>query len=277
MSPIAELGHAIDAYRSAAEFDIVHDHTVTGPVYATGVPVPNVVTTNHGLFNLELRAIYNAVAHLVPVISLSHHQASTSGRVPVAAVIHHGVDPGLYPVGDGRGGFALFLGRMDPNKGVHTAVEVARAADVPLVIAARMRGPDEVSYFENVVKPLLGGGVEYAGEVERKEKLELLGQAMCLLNPIAWPEPFGMVMVEAMACGTPVVVTPLGAAPEIVVDGETGFLAKDVDALTDAVRRVPTLDRADCRRLVEEHFSAARMAADHAAFYASVTARLRSA
>ena len=106
------------------------------------------------------------------------------------------------------------------------------------------------SHFESVVEPMLGDGIEYAGEVERKEKLELLGQAMCLLNPIAWPEPFGMVMVEAMACGTPVVVTPLGAAPEIVVDGETGFVVEDLEdgnALGDAVRRTATLNRADCR------------------------------
>src|SRR5438552_10537809 len=158
MNPQNELAQMLFAYELAAAqgFDIIHDHTVTGPMFAAWKSISNVVTTNHGPFNDELAAIYKVIDGRVPLIAISHHQASTSGKVPVAAVIHHGVDPDLFPVGNGDGGYALFLGRMHPNKGVHTAIDAAREAEVPLVIAARMRGPDEVGYFENTVKPILG-------------------------------------------------------------------------------------------------------------------------
>jgi glycosyltransferase involved in cell wall biosynthesis len=269
----AELRQVIAAYDLVGEADIVHDHTVVGPVYAGRFPAPPTVTTNHGPFDAELAAIYGVVADRVPLIAISHHQASTAGAVPVAGVIHHGVDLDRFPFGRGDGGYALFLGRMTPEKGVHTAVEIARAAGVPLRIAAKMREEAEHAYFAERVRPLLGGEVEYVGEVGNEDKLELLSRALCLLNPIAWPEPFGMVMVEALACGTPVVATPCGAAPEIVGQGVTGFLAPDTDGLAAALARVGELHRPACRRSVQERFSMARLAEDHVALYEQVLAR----
>jgi glycosyltransferase involved in cell wall biosynthesis len=156
---------------------------------------------------------------------------------------------------------------MNPAKGVHTAARVARAAGVPLRIAAKMREPAERDYFVQRVRPLLGGDLEYVGEVGGAEKLELLAGAACLLNPIAWPEPFGMVMIEALACGTPVVATPSGAAPEIVDDGRTGYLRRGQDALTAVMARAASLDRDACRRAVKERFSATRMVEAHLALY----------
>jgi glycosyltransferase involved in cell wall biosynthesis len=203
----------------------------------------------------------------VPVVAISHHQAGTAGAIPIAAVIHHGVDVDAIPAGAGDGGFALFLGRMNPDKGVHTAVEVARRASTPLVIAAKMREPAEREYFEAFVRPLLGEGAAYAGEVDTETKRKLLAEARCLLNPIAWPEPFGMVVVESLAAGTPVVATPLGAIPELVDDGVTGFLRTSLDDLAAAVDEAGTLDRAACRRAAETRFSHRRMAADHVALY----------
>ena len=274
MNPAHELRHVIDAYDAAQAWgaDVVHDHTVTGPVWAQVHARLPVITTNHGPFEDPLDAIYGRLAPTVPVIAISHHQASTAGDVPVRAVIHHGLDTSAIPVGTGTGGFAVFLGRMNEAKGVDRAIRIARAAGVPLKIAAKMREPAERAYFEARVAPLLGGEVEYLGEVGPDDKYALLGEAACLLNPIAWHEPFGMVMIEALACGTPVVGTPCGAAPEIVDDGVTGFLRPDAEGLVAALAHVDRLDRAACRAAVEERFSMARMAADHVATYRTLLA-----
>lgn len=262
-----ELLHVIHAYRAATDADVVHDHTLVGPVYAdrfAGLPV---VTTNHGPFESELGDYYRAIGAWTPVIAISQHQASTAKGVPIAAVIHHGVDLELFPAGAGDGGYALFLGRMCPEKGVDAAIRVARRAGVPLRIAAKMSEAAEQLYFDRKVRPLLGGDIEYVGEVGGADKLTLLGGATCLINPIAWPEPFGMVMVEALACGTPVVATPLGAVPEIVTHGITGYVCTDEDSLARAVTAAADLDRRACRRSVAERFSAQRMVAQHVALY----------
>jgi glycosyltransferase involved in cell wall biosynthesis len=269
----AELRQVIDAYDALGDADIVHDHTLVGPVYAERFLELPVVTTNHGPFDGDLAALYRVVALRLPVIAISHHQASTAGAVPIAGVIHHGVDLDRFPFGDGKGGYALFLGRMTPEKGVHTAAQVARAAGIPLRIAAKMREDHERAYFAAQVEPLLGGDVEYVGEVGNDAKLGLLAGARCLLNPIAWPEPFGMVIIEALACGTPVIATPRGAAPEIVDEGVTGFLARDVDGLTAAMARAGEIDRHACRRAVKERFSMARLAQDHLELYGRLLGR----
>ncbi len=266
-----ELHHVINAYEAVVDWraDVVHDHTLVGPVYGRRFGMP-VVTTNHGPFGGELFDYYRAIAADVPIIAISHHHASTASEIPVGAVIHHGVDVDAFPIGDGDGGYCLFLGRMSPNKGVATAARVARRAGVPLRIAAKMREPAEYLYFEQEVAPLLGDGVRYVGEVERSEKLQLLAGASCLLNTLAWPEPFGMVMIEALACGTPVVGTPHGSLPELIVDGMTGFVRGDEAELTDALRRVSELDRGRCRKEAEERFSTDRMVEEHLAFYQRV-------
>jgi glycosyltransferase involved in cell wall biosynthesis len=267
-----ELRHVIHAYEAAvsAHVDIVHDHTLAGPVYANrfvGLPV---VTTNHGPFQSELGDYYRAISNTIPIIAISHHQASTATDIPLAAVIHHGIDPERSPAGKGDGGYAVFLGRMCRDKGIPTAIRVARRASIPLRIAAKMSEPAELLYFERHVEPLLGGLIQYIGEVGGADKAVLLGEAMCLLNPIDWPEPFGMVMVEALAYGTPVVATPMGAAPEIVHHGRTGFVCFGEDDLALAVAASADLDRDECRDAVADRFSADRMVADHVALYEKV-------
>jgi glycosyltransferase involved in cell wall biosynthesis len=156
---------------------------------------------------------------------------------------------------------------MSPDKGIHVAVRVARAVGVPLRIAAKMREPAERAYFDRHVAPLLGGDFEYVGEVGGREKLDLLAGARCLLNPISWPEPFGMVMVEALATGTPVVTTPCGSAPELITSGLTGFVCRDEGALRRALQRVDTLDRGRCRKEAAEHFSTERFVQRHVSLY----------
>jgi glycosyltransferase involved in cell wall biosynthesis len=226
-----------------------------------------VLTTNHGPFTDEVKALYRAIARRAAIVAISHHQASTAGDVPIARVIHHGVDETRYPVGDGAGGHLLFLGRMSPTKGVGEAIDVARRAGMPLVIAAKMREQPESEYFDAVVRPRLGPDVTYAGEVGGATKLALLGGAVALVNPLAWDEPFGLCMIEALACGTPVIATSRGAAPEIVDHGRTGFLCDGPDGMAAAVDDLGTIDRAACRAAVTSRFSARRMVADHVRLY----------
>lgn len=266
-SSVDEIRHVIHAYEQVQGYDVVHDHTLVGPLYSAAFPLLPVVTTNHGPFNAELADLYRVLSARVPVIAISHHQASTARAVKVTDVIHHGVDLDEYPVGPGGGGYAVFLGRMHAGKAPHVAARIARRAGIPLKIAAKMQEPEERAYFDAMVKPLLGGDVTYVGELGRRDKLDLLGGAECLVNPIAWPEPFGMVMIEALACGTPVVTTPFGAAPEIVEDGVVGFVRADESGLVKAIARVGEIDRDACRSRVAQHFSVAGMVKRHVAVY----------
>lgn len=271
---VPELHHVLAAYDALTDVDIIHDHTMAGPVMAsipgfTHIPV---VTTNHGPFNGELNDIYRRIGNVVPVIAISHDQASRAIDVPIAKVIHHGVDLDAFPLGAGQGGYLLFLGRMAPEKGAHRAIQIARAAGKRLLIAAKMREESERRYFEAEIEPLLGPDVSYVGEVHGQHKLDLLGAAEALLNPIRWPEPFGMVMIEALASGTPVISFPEGAAPEIVVSGETGFLGDTEQELIDAIAALELIDRNRCRARVRKHFSTAHMVQNHVDLYRSVLA-----
>jgi glycosyltransferase involved in cell wall biosynthesis len=272
---VPELHHLIHAYDAVQGFDVVHDHTVMGPLYAERFPDLTVVTTNHGPFNEELRTIYRAVAGRVPIIAISRSQAAAAGDIPIARVIHHGLDPQCFPVGRGDGGYLVFLGRMTPDKGADRAARVARAAGARLLIAAKMREPWEHEYFEREVRPLLGGDVEYVGEVGGQDKHDLLAGARALLNPIRWPEPFGLAMVEALACGTPVVSFPEGAAPEIVQDGVTGFLCRDEADMVSKLDLVETIDRGKCRVAVEQQFSTERMVHAHVELFEELLSRKR--
>ncbi len=272
-SSVDEIRHVIHAYEAMGDVDVVHDHTLVGPLYSAAFPNLPVVTTNHGPFNTALIDLYRVIAARVPVIATSHHQASTALPVPIAAVIHHGVDPTEFPVGAGGGGYALFLGRMHPSKAPHIAARIARAAGFPLRIAAKMREPEERAYFDAMVRPLLGEDVIYVGEVDRRAKVELLADAECLLNPIAWAEPFGMVMIEALACGTPVLSSRCGAAPEIVEDGVVGFVRSTEAGLVESLGRLGEIERSACRKRVEALFSAERMVGAHLDVYARAVSR----
>jgi glycosyltransferase involved in cell wall biosynthesis len=267
---ITELRHVVHAYAAMAEMDVVHDHTLAGPLYRHRPAHLPVVTTNHGPFQTVLSELYEVIARDVAIIAISHHQAAMAKRIPIAAVIHHGIDVERVPFGAGVGGYACFLGRMSPDKGPREAVLVARTAGVPLRMAAKVRERAEREYFMDQVEPLLGGDIEFLGEIGEQEKYELLADAFALLNPIQWPEPFGLVMIEALAAGTPVVVTPAGAAPEIVDDGVTGYLCRDVEALADALIQAKDLDRASCRAATVARFSTERMVADHVALFEKV-------
>jgi glycosyltransferase involved in cell wall biosynthesis len=267
---VVEIPYALSAYAALKGVDVLHDHTVAGPLSVRPPRRTPVVTTNHGPFNTDLNPIYAEMSRRqgVAVVAISRHQKSTARNVKIAAVIHHGIDVADIPVGDGAGGYACTLGRMTPAKGIREAILIAREAGVPLRIAAKMREPLERQYFDERVRPLLGGDVEYLGELNAKEKYQLLGGAFALLNPIQWPEPFGLVMIEALACGTPVIATGCGSAPEIIDDGDTGFVRTKMSALADLLlHRAGDLDRNRCREKAVSCYSTERMVAEHVRLY----------
>jgi glycosyltransferase involved in cell wall biosynthesis len=274
---VIETRHVVDAYDAVQHMDIVQDNTVVGPLYAWRFRSLPVVTTNHGPFDDNLAALYRAAAGRVAIVAISEHQASTASKCTVDAVIHHGVDPEAFPFGRGDGGYLLFLGRMTPEKGAREAALAAREAGVRLVIAAKRREPAEHAYFDEHVRPLLSADIEYVGEAGHDEKLALLAGAQALLNPIQWPEPFGLVMIEALACGTPVLAFPCGAAPEIVRHAETGFICPDLDTMIARIEDVTTLDRRRCRAEVESRFSADRMCRDYEALFERVISHRHAA
>jgi glycosyltransferase involved in cell wall biosynthesis len=226
-----------------------------------------VVTTAHGPFTPELRTLYAKAAERVSVVAISEAQRRSAPEVPTAAVIHHGIDVSTFPFGRGDGGYVLFLGRMHPDKGAHRAIEIARAAGRQILLAAKMWEPVERRYFCDRVEPLLGRDAVYVGEVGGRDKLDLLAGAAALLNPIRWPEPFGLVMIEALACGTPVLSFAEGAAPEIIEHGRTGFLCTDEEDMTTRIGHTIDLDRAACRASVAARFSTERMVKDHLVLY----------
>lgn len=271
-----ELQHLVHGYEMLSRWgaEIVHDHTAIGPLFARRNAEFVVVATNHGPFDVEAASLYRALAGEVPVVAISHDQATRAPAGAVAAVIHHGIDVDAIPPGDGAGDecgpYFAFLGRMAPDKGVHTAIDAARAAGVRLLIAAKMREPDELRYFTEVIEPTLGSGIEYVGEVCAQDKPAFLGAATALVNPIEWPEPFGLVMVESMAAATPVIARPVGSAPELIDEGVTGLLCDDHDQITEALSRVANIDRTRCRASAAERFSSARMVAEHLELFESL-------
>ena len=265
----AEVRHVEAAYQLLMnEVDIIHDHTLSGPrrLLAMDYPTP-VIATNHGPFTPEMVRWYEPIGRRLPLVAISGAQAASAGSVKIAAIIRHGIDMDAVPLGSGDGGYVAFLGRMNADKGPHRAIAAARAAGVPIRLAAKMWEPAERAFFRERVQPLLGADAVYVGEVGGQSKLDFLAEASVLVNPIRWPEPFGLVMIEAMACGTPVVSFALGAAPEIVTDGVNGFLCQDEAGMADAIGWALCLDRGGCRASVEHRFSLGRMVDDHVRLY----------
>lgn len=272
---LSEMSHVIKAYQAMRGVDVIHDHTLAGPLYAHRPHSVPVVTTIHGPLTPKMADVYRAIGRNTSIVAISHDQASHAPDVPVAGVIHHGMDVSAVPVGQGSGGYACFVGRICPDKGVMEAIALARQAGIPLRIAAKMREPDEQLYFREVVRPVLGSNEEFLGELADAEKYALMGNAVAFLNPIQWSEPFGLVMIEALATGTPVVGTPIGAAPEIVDHGITGYLGP-LEKLAAFIPEVAGLSRAACRAAVEERFNSQRMVADHLKLYGQVVEQYKS-
>jgi len=223
--------------------------------------------------------VYEQIARVSPrvgLISISLNQRKLRPDLPWVANCPNALDFSLYPVKPHRGDYLLFLGRMSPDKGAHRAIDVAVAAGLPLKIAGKKREPAELEYFEHYVRPHLSETIEYLGEVTHGEKVELLQNARATLFPIEWEEPFGLVMIESMACGTPVIATRYGAVPEVIEHGRSGIIVDDYREMVAAIEEADRLDPMELRRICEERFSPQRMVADYLAAYRAQIARRRA-
>jgi glycosyltransferase involved in cell wall biosynthesis len=249
------------------DFDIVHfhiDHLHLPIMRGAGVPF---LTTLHGRLDLpEVAPLFRAHPE-APFVSISDAQRRPLPFANWAGTVYHGLPPGLLPFSPRDRGYLAFLGRISPEKGPDAAIRIARASGLPLRIAAKVDNADR-AYFETVVQPMLDApGVEFVGEITEAEKAEFLGGATALLFPIQWPEPFGLVMIEAMACGTPVVAFNRGSVPEVLEDGVSGFVVEDETGALAALHRIGTLDRAAVRGAFETRFTARRMAENYLTLY----------
>jgi glycosyltransferase involved in cell wall biosynthesis len=266
----AHVGELGMAFKRAAEFDIMHCHVDYVAFPAARLSPTPTVHTLHGRLDLpDLVAVFREFDD-VPLVSISDAQREPLADFALnwAGTVYHGVRTEDYPFSAEPGRYLAFCGRMAPEKRPDLAIEVAQRAGVPLKILAKVDETDR-EYFSRKIEPRLNQpGVEFLGEGDEARRNDLLSNALALLFPIDWPEPFGLVMIEAMVTGTPVITRPRGAAPEVVADGRTGFIVESVDDLVAAVKRADTLDRRECRRHVEERFSVRRMVDDYEAIYA---------
>jgi glycosyltransferase involved in cell wall biosynthesis len=256
--------------QEAEQFDILHFHTdyLHYPTFATG-PHP-IVTTLHGRQDLpDLIPVYREFSD-TPLVSISDHQRKPIPRAHWVKTIHHGLPKDLLPYGPGDGGYLAFIGRISPEKRLDRAIEMAAAAGIPLKVAAKVDKADK-QYFHDVIEPLLTDGVEFIGEINEFQKREFLGRARGLLFPIDWPEPFGLVMIEAMSCGTPVLAFDCGSVPEVIENGVTGIVVDSMDAAHKALPEVLKLDRRRVRAEFDKRFSAERMARDYVELYENLT------
>ncbi len=274
-APSAHLGdplpEVIQAAGAAAaledlDVDVVHDHTLAGPLLARGRSVPTVVTM-HGPVGGWCGEYHERLGDSIDVVAISDAQRRMNPRLNWVGTVHNAIDVASFPFRAEKEDHLLWLGRFSPDKAPDLAIDTARALGRRIVLAGKLNEPAERAYFDAEVRPRLGRDAEYVGEADATLKRELFASAAALLMPIRWHEPFGMVMIEAMACGTPVVATRRGSVPEVVVDGRTGVVVEDEDGLQAAVRAVEAIDPAACRRHVEENFDLSVMAAGYERVY----------
>jgi glycosyltransferase involved in cell wall biosynthesis len=271
--PWYEAAHAVSAYDRAHEFDLLHDHT--GPVGASIGAMKDAPTvhTLHGPFTDQTSMLYRRIARRHWFVAISERQRSMAPEnLRWAGVVYNGIPMERYPFREDKEDFLLFLGRADEEKAPHLAIEAARRAGRRLVMCVTTKNERERSYWAANVEPILGDDVEVHGECTHDQKADLLARAAALVFPIQWAEPFGLVMTEANACGTPVVAWRNGSVPEVVADGETGFIVGSVEEMAAAIDRVGDLDPRAMRARVKERFSAEAMVAGYERAYQRILA-----
>ena len=252
----------------ANEFDIIHNHHDYWMLPLTEMVRTPVLTTVHGRLDIpELPPVLSGFPNAY-YVSISDSQRTPLRNLPWLRTIYHGLEMSKYSFRETPGKYLAFLGRIDPQKRPDLAIRMAKRSGVPLKIAAKIEGKQGQEYYDKVVKPHVDGRfIEFLGEISDTEKSDFLGNALALAFPIDWPEPFGLVVIEAIACGTPVLARPFGAVPELLRDGLTGFLDFDVDRLSSKIRDIPQISRKFCRRWAEQHFSLERMTEEYIHVY----------
>ena len=266
---VAECLHISEIFERAAEFDIIHNNFDFLPLSYSGLVETPVVTTIHGFSSPKIMPVfkkYNARSHYVAI-----SESDRSPELDYIATIHHGINVAQFPFAGVEGKYLLFFGRIHPHKGVREAIQVAQRAGIKLVIAGIIQDQD---YFATEVKPHIDGTtVEYLGSVGPDQRADVLGQALALLHLISFDEPFGLSLIESMACGTPVIAFNRGSMPEIICDGETGYIVEDIEGAINAVAVVRSIDRSICRADVEKRFTSRRMARDYVRVYEKILNR----
>ncbi len=263
---VAECLHISEVFERAADFDLIHNHYDFLPLTYSALVKTPVVTTIHGFSSPAIIPVYkkyNAQSHYVAI-----SEADKSPELDYIATIHHGIDIAQFPFLEAEGKYLLFFGRIHPHKGVREAIDVAQRVGIKLVIAGIIQDQD---YFAAEVEPHIDGrSVEYLGSVGPDQRADVLGHALALLHLISFEEPFGLSMVESMACGTPVIAFPRGSIPEIIRHGKTGYIVEDIEHAVDAVAALRSIDRSACRKDVEQRFSHTRMARNYVDAYEKI-------
>lgn len=269
------LLHIGEAFVRQDEFDMIHDHLGFLALPTANIARTPVVTTMHGPYMHEVRAMYRKLRrpHL---ISISNNQRDAAPELNHLATVYNGLTLDPYPFGSEPGEYLLFVGRISMEKGTHLAIAAAMDLGLPLIIAAKLDKVDR-PYFREYVEPYLSGRVQWIGEVDEAARNKLYSEARALLHPVQWREPFGLVLIEAMACGCPVLAMNKGSIPELVRDGVSGFVVREYEDLLAAIDRIDEIDRAACRDHALSLFSAKRMADGYEAAFREVLERSRTA
>jgi glycosyltransferase involved in cell wall biosynthesis len=263
---VAECLHISEIFERAAEFDIIHNHFDFLPLTYSGLVETPVVTTIHGFSSPSIVPVYKKYNDRGRYVAIS--DSDKSPELDYIATIHHGIDVAQFPFSGAAGEYLLFFGRIHPDKGVYEAIKVAQGIGMKLVIAGIIQDQD---YFAARVEPHVDGTtVEYIGSVGPDQRADVLGGALALLHLISFDEPFGLSLVESMACGTPVIAFDRGSMPEIIRHGVTGYIVDDIEDAINAVAAIKSIDRTHCRADVEQHFTSARMARDYVRVYQEI-------
>ncbi|MDD5110568.1 MAG: glycosyltransferase family 4 protein [Patescibacteria group bacterium] len=272
--------HVFDCYRRAEQFDLIHNHAnYFGLLFSQLVAAPT-VTTYHGDFATaekipEKRRMLQTFSHC-PLVSISRRQQQLAKtKLHFVGTVYNGIDVAKFPFSAKVGNYLCWLGRITGKKGILESIAVAKKLRLPLKIGGKIDPVDQPFYQQRVRRLIDGTKIQYLGELDQRGKARLLKGALALLNPITWEEPFGLVMPEAMACGTPVVAFARGAAPEIIVHGKTGYLVNDIAGMAAAIKRIGAINRQDCRVRVERYFSKEKMANGYEKIYEKILARRR--
>ena len=267
----AAYQHIAAEARAGRPYDVVHDHTAwLSLAFAPLIPTP-VVHTLHGAAIEAERDFFHLVRNNADFVAISQYQTRTFTHIQITDVVPNAVDVSSYPFNADKDDYLLSLGRIARDKAQHLAIEVAKRSGMPLVLAGKIDPGQDRAYFDEMILPHVDGqNVRFEGEVPDDRKRELFARARALVFPIQWDEPFGLVMIEAMACGTPVIATPYGAVPEVVTDGVNGFIASSVDDMVEAVKKIDGISPEVCRAVVEQRFAPSVMTDGYEAVYRRV-------